>query len=77
MANTMKRIYWEVCVILKEQNACRGNVELIACKDKREAIRIANKIKSHQHITDYDYDAIYVQANNGTEILDDCEICIA
>ena len=73
----MKRIYWEVCVILKELNPCRGNVELIACKDKRTAIRIANKIKEHKYQSDYDYDAIYVQANNGTEMLDDYEMRIA
>lgn len=73
----MKRIYWEVCVILKEQDPCRGNVELIACKDKREAIRIANRIKEHKYTTDYAYDAIFVQANNGAEILDDCEMRIA
>lgn len=73
----MKRIYWEVCVILKEMNLCRGNVELIPCKDKRTAIRIANTIKEHKYKINYDYDAIYVQANNGSELLDDCEICIA
>ena len=73
----MKRINWEVCVILKEMTPCRGNVELIACSDKRTAIRIANKIKEHKYVTDYDYDAIYVQANNGTELLDECEIHIA
>ena len=72
----MKRINWEVCVILKEFNPCRGNVELIACKDKRTALRIANKIKEHKYTIDYNYDAIFVQANNGTEILDDYEMRI-
>jgi hypothetical protein len=73
----MKRIYWEVCVLLKNPDPIRGNVELIACKDKRTAIRTANQIKDHKHASNYDYDAIYVQANNGVEILDDCEIRIA
>lgn len=73
----MKRIYWEICVILKTYDPCRGNVELIPCKDKRTAIRIANKIKEHTHKVDYDYDAIYVQANNGTELIDGCEMLIA
>lgn len=73
----MKRIYWEVCIILKEPDPCRGNVELIPCKDKRTAIRTANQIKDHRHAFAYDYEAIFVQANNGTEMLDDCEIRIA
>lgn len=72
----MKRIYWEVCVILKEMDPARGNVELIPCENKRTAIRTATKIKEHKYLFDYDYDAIFVQANNGTEILDDCEIRI-
>ena len=73
----MKRIYWEVCVILKTPDPCRGNVDLIDCKDKLSALRIANKIKAHKYKVDYDYDAIYVQASNGTELLDACEIHIA
>lgn len=73
----MKRINWEVCIILKEPDPCRGNVELIPCKDKRTAIRTANKVKAHKHAFDYDYEAIYVQANDGTEMLDDREIRIA
>ena len=73
----MKRINWEVCVILKEMRPIRGNVELIDCRDKRTAIRIANKIKEHKYAIDYDYSSVYVQAHNGTELLDDCEIHIA
>lgn len=73
----MTRINWEICIVLKDPDPCRGNTELIPCKDKRTAVRTANKIKDHKHTFDYDYDAIFVQANNGEEILDDCEIRIA
>ena len=72
----MKKVCWEVCVILKENNPIRGNIELIPCNDKRTAIRIANRIKEHKYDFCYDYEAIYVQANNGSELLDDHEIKI-
>ena len=72
----MKRIYWEIYVILKVPTPYHRNIELIPCEDKRTAIRIANKIKEHKYKIDYDYDAIYIQAHNGAELLDDREMRI-
>lgn len=72
----MARINWEVCVILKEDRPVRGNVELIPCKDRRTALQTANRIKDRKWDFNYDYESIFVQANNGAEMLDDREIRI-
>ena len=46
---------------------CGGTrTDIITCKSKKQAIAICGKLKN-----DPAYEMVYVQANNGTELVDD------
>ena len=52
---------WEV--VVTEVGGQRTDV--IPCKNKREALKVCKELEK-----DPKYEAVYVQANNGTEIVD-------
>lgn len=56
------KLYWEVIAV--EVGGKR--LDIIECKDKREAKRVEAELKNSPR-----YEVVYKQAHNGTEIVDD------
>lgn len=61
----MKLNYEVICIEKGNDGRNRTYPEIVPCKNKRECVKRYNELKSNPA-----FEVVYMQANNGTEIVD-------